>query len=230
MKVLFVKDEAELRNILTLSLTEEGFLVDGCDNGEDALYYLSLSAYDAVIMDVNMPGMNGFSVVRRMREQDDDTPVLFLTARDSLRDRIEGLDLGGDDYMIKPFEFEELLSRLKALIRRSHGTGSSLIKCGRLILDTNSHEISYEKKRLELSSREFALLQYLMLNKGKILTRAQIEDHVWGTGYEGGTNIVDVNIRLLRKKLAEVCQEPLIETVWGIGYILKEERKDGQEE
>ncbi|MCD8169020.1 MAG: response regulator transcription factor, partial [Clostridiales bacterium] len=175
------------------------------------------------ILDIMMPRRNGYEVLKRLRSLGKETPVLFLTARDSIADRVAGLDLGADDYLIKPFDFDELLARIRVLTRKRSTHRTSVIAIGDLRIDTGSHSVVRGARAIELSSREYAILEYLALNQGKVLSREQIENHVWNFDYSGGTNVVDVYISYLRKKIDSGEGKKLIRTVWGTGWMLKED-------
>ena len=226
MRLLFAEDERDLNRILTKKLTEEGFSVDSCFDGKEALEYLTSTDYDGAILDVMMPGMDGFSVLQSIRRQGVGTPVLFLTARDAVSDRVRGLDAGAEDYLVKPFAMDELLARVRALVRRPFGASSSVLTVDDLSLDLAAHTACRAGVHIDLSAKEFALLAYLMHNQNIVLTREKIEDHIWNYRYEGGTNVVDVYIRYLRKKIDEGHEHRLIHTVRGVGYVLK--REDGK--
>lgn len=221
MRIIIAEDERDLNRILTRKLTDEGYSVDSCFDGEQALDYLESTDYDGAILDVMMPKMDGFTVLSEIRKKGISTPVLFLTARDSVRDRVHGLDSGASDYLVKPFSMEELLARVRALTRRSYETQSSILRAGDLELDLSAHTVSRAGRAITLSAKEFSLLSYLMHNKNRVLSREKIENHIWNYDYEGGTNVVDVYIRYLRKKIDDDFDEKLIHTVRGAGYILK---------
>ncbi len=223
MRLLLAEDEQDLNTILTKKLTEEGYSVDSCLTGTDALDYLAAANYDGAVLDVMMPGMDGFTVLKRIREKGIRTPVLFLTARDSIDDRVRGLDLGAADYLVKPFAMKELIARVRALTRAVYQTATNILTADDLKMDLAAHTVSRAGAMIELSSKEFALLAYLLLNKNTVLSREQIEDHVWNFDYEGGTNVVDVYIRYLRRKIDEGHERKLIRTVRGTGYMIKEE-------
>ena len=222
MRLLFAEDERDLNGILTKRLIEEGYSVDSVLDGEAALDYLESTEYDGVIMDVMMPKMDGFQVLAKIREKGIDVPVLFLTARDSVDDRVKGLDLGASDYLIKPFSIKELMARVRAITRSKTKADSSVLQAVDLIMDTASHRVTRGGKEIELSPKEYALLEYMMHNKNVVLSREKIEDHIWNYDYEGGTNVVDVYISYLRKKVDEGQEIKLIKTVRGRGYMLKE--------
>ena len=223
MRLLIAEDERDLNRILTKRLSEEGYSIDACFNGEDALYYLKSIEYDAAILDVMMPKMDGFAVLKAIRDKGIGIPVLLLTARDAIADRVHGLDLGANDYLVKPFSMDELLARVRVLIRRISNAKSSVLSCGDLVLNLSSHIVARAGNIIELSGKEYALLSYMMLNQNIILSREKIEDHVWNYDYEGGTNVVDVYIRYLRKKIDDDYENKLIKTVRGMGYMLTNE-------
>jgi DNA-binding response OmpR family regulator len=183
---------------------------------------LSYTDYDAVILDIMMPRADGFDVLRTLREAGKTTPVLFLTAKDSVSDRVKGLDSGANDYLVKPFSFEELSARLRAMMRTSFGITGNVLTVGDLSLDCASQTVKRSGKEISLSAKEYALLEYLMHNKGIILSREKIENHIWNFDYEGGTNVVDVYISYLRKKIDGGYDKKLIHTVRGRGYVLRE--------
>lgn len=222
MRLLVVEDQKDLNKIITKHLTAEGYSVDSCFDGEEALDYIDMADYDGIILDIMMPKMDGLAVLRQMRAEGNDTPVLFLTARDAVEDRVEGLDTGASDYLIKPFAFEELLARIRAMTRKASGIQSSTFTAADLVMDTAAHTVSRGGRGITLSAKEFALLEYLLRNKGKVLSRTMIENNLWNFDYAGGTNAVDVYIRYLRKKIDDDFEQKLIHTVRGSGYILKE--------
>ncbi|MBQ9512610.1 MAG: response regulator transcription factor [Lachnospiraceae bacterium] len=223
MRLLFAEDEADLNRIVCERLTDEGYSVDACHDGEEAMDFLDMAEYDGVILDVMMPKADGFTVLQHLRKNGNQTPVLFLTARDAVADRVKGLDLGADDYLVKPFALEELMARVRALTRRSFNEADSKLTCADLVMDTAAHTVTRGGKEILLSAKEYQLLEYLMHNKGIVLTRDRIEDHIWNFDYEGGTNVVDVYISYLRKKIDGGFEEKLIRTVRGAGYQLRDE-------
>ena len=195
MRILVAEDERDLNEILCKKLRSEDYCVDGCFDGEEALDYLASVDYDAVILDIMMPKRSGLEVVEQLRRQGNQTPVLFLTARDSIDDRVTGLDAGADDYLVKPFAFDELLARLRVMTRKRGGERSNLFTIDDLTLDIRSKRVERGGAELKLSAKEYALLEYLIRNKGVVLSRIQIEENIWGFDYEGSSNIVDVYIR-----------------------------------
>lgn len=223
MRILFAEDEQDLNHIITKKLTSQGYSVDSVYDGEEAIDILSYTDYDAVILDIMMPKADGFAVLRALRSKGKNTPVLFLTARDSVQDRVAGLDSGANDYLVKPFSVEELLARIRAMTRTAFGVSDSLLSVGDLTMDTAAKVVKRGGKEIPLSAKEYALLEYLMHNAGIVLSREKIENHIWNFDYEGGTNVVDVYIRYLRKKIDEGYDKKLIHTVRGRGYVLREE-------
>ena len=223
MRVLVVEDQPEMNALLVKQLTDAHYSVDGCLNGNDALDYLAGGAYDAVVLDVMLPGVDGLEVLRRRRAAGDKTPVLLLTARDGVEDRVRGLDSGADDYLVKPFALAELLARLRVLIRRRSDQVSDVIAVGDLRVDCAARTAARGGQNIALSAREFAVLEYLARSAGVVLSRERISQGVWNYDYEGGSNVVDVYIRYLRKKIDEGRDRKLIHTVRGVGYVLREE-------
>lgn len=221
MRILVAEDERDMNRLISRALEKEGYGVDSCYDGDEAMEYLQSADYDGAVLDVMMPGRDGFQIVRELRAGGSQLPVLFLTARDSVADRVKGLDLGADDYLIKPFDLEELMARVRVMTRRRTGQQTSIIEIGDLRIDTASQEVRRGDRIIELSSREYAILKYLAANQGRVLSREQIEDHVWNFDYEGGTNVVDVYISYLRKKIDLKGEEKLIQTVWGRGWMLR---------
>lgn len=224
MRILFAEDEPDLNDIVTKKLTDEGFSVDRCFNGEDALYHLEVAEYDAVILDIMMPKIDGLSVLKKARAKGLKTPVLFLTARDSIEDRVTGLDSGANDYLVKPFSLEELMARIRVMTRLSHGVSENILSIADLTLNTSTHIVTRGEVEINLTAKEYQLLEYLLYNKETVLSREKIENHIWNFDYEGSTNVIDVYIRYLRKKIDDGFTPKLIHTVRGAGYVLKEEK------
>lgn len=223
MRILFAEDERDLNDIITKKLVSKGYSVDSVYDGDEAMDILSYTDYDAIILDIMMPKADGFAVLRALRGAEKNTPVLFLTARDSVQDRVAGLDSGANDYLVKPFSIEELLARIRAMTRAAFGVADSLLSVGDLTMDSAAKIVKRDGKEIPLSSKEYALLEYLMHNRGIVLSREKIENHIWNFDYEGGTNVVDVYISYLRKKIDEGHDKKLIHTVRGRGYVLREE-------
>ena len=223
MRILVVEDEPDLNDVIVKKLESEHYAVDWCMNGDEALDYINCAEYDAVILDIMLPGINGLEVLRKIRFQSNKTPVLLLTARDSIEDRVAGLDKGADDYLVKPFAFDELLARIRAMIRRSSGHVSNVLSVADLVMDCDFREVTRGGTSILLSSKEFAILEFMMHNKGIVLTREKISQHIWNYDYEGGSNVIDVYIRYLRKKIDEDFSRKLIHTIRGTGYVLRED-------
>jgi two-component system OmpR family response regulator len=222
MRILIVEDEPALAQTLQRGLTEEHYAVDVVANGRDALDYALAASYDVIILDIMLPGLDGFTVCRRMREAGITSHVLMLTALNAVDDRVQGLDSGADDYLGKPFAFRELLARLRALGRRGRDVQVGPLQVADLTLDEATHEVRRGNRRIELSPLEFRLLHTLMRHVGQVLTRDNLLDQVWNFDYEGGSNVVDVYIRYLRRKIEEPGDLKLLHTVRGIGYKLAE--------
>ena len=223
MRILVVEDEKDLNNIITKHLKKNNFSVDSVFNGEEALEYLEYGTYDLIVLDIMLPKVNGYEVVKKLRENKNETAVLMLTARDSIEDKIKGLDLGADDYLIKPFDFGELLARIRALVRRKYGNTSNTMEIDDLCIDIAKKTVVRGGKNIELTGKEYEVLEYLIQNKGHVLSRDKIRDSVWDYGYEGESNIIDVLIKNIRKKIDIGNSKQLIHTKRGLGYVLKED-------
>ena len=222
MRILVVEDESRLADLLRRGLTEEGHAVDVAATGEEALDWVEAALHDAIVLDVMLPGISGLDVCRQVRRGRRSTPILLLTARDAVADRVAGLDAGADDYLVKPFAFAELLARLRALARRPAEALDAVLTSGDLRLDPATHKAWRAGREVALSSKEFRLLELLLRNRGRVLTRAMIAEHVWGYDFLNETNVIDVHIRALRRKLDDPYPGGLIETVRGVGYRLVE--------
>ena len=223
MKILLAEDEVDLNNVVTRYLKKNGYSVDSVLDGEEALDYLEYSEYDLVILDIMMPKVDGFEVIKKLRDKGNHTSVLMLTARDSADDKVKGLDLGADDYIVKPFDFNELMARIRAVVRRKHGNSSNKLVIGDLILDTSEKSVTRAGKQIELTGKEYEVLEYLMQSKNRILSRDQIKEHVWDFDYEGDSNIIDVLIKNIRKKIDIETGKQIIYTKRGLGYVIKED-------
>lgn len=223
MRILVVEDEKDLRNIIKKRLVREHYSVDACGDGEEALDYMEMTSYDGVLLDIMLPGKDGFAVLKEVRQMGNDTPILLLTARDGIEDRVKGLDLGADDYLIKPFAFEELLARIRVMMRRKPQFVTNQLKIADLTLDRDTRIVTRAGKEISLSSKEFMVLECLMRNQNIVMTRQQIEQNAWNYDYEGGSNVIDVYIRYLRKKIDTGYEKKLIHTVRGTGYVMREE-------
>jgi len=217
MKVLVVEDEKGILNFVRKGLEEQGFVVDTCSNGDEAFFLAANRQYDAIVLDIMLPGRDGLSIVKNLRKKSNPVPVLLLTARSELDERVEGLNSGADDYMTKPFFIEELVARLHALARRASGEKLTVLQAGPLSVNLITREVKLGATPKRLTAREFNLLEYLMRSPGRVLTRTQIIEHVWGYDFDVETNLIDVHIQRLRKKLGPQAAS-LIETVRGVGY------------
>jgi two-component system OmpR family response regulator len=222
VRILVVEDGLKMAGLLRRGLEEEGYAVDVVQTGADAVWAGSENPYDAIVLDLMLPDLDGFAVCRRLRQADRWAPIIMLTARDAVIDRVSGLDAGADDYLTKPFAFSELLARLRALIRRGPGERPAELRVGDLVLDPAGHRVTRGNATVDLTAKEFALLEYLMRRPGQVLSRTQILEHVWDFGFEGDSNVVDVYIRYLREKVDRPFGLETIETVRGSGYRLRE--------
>ncbi len=228
MRILVVEDEADLNLLLRKVLTKAGYTVDGCLDGEAAQDHLLGTQYDGILLDVMLPKKDGYTLVQELRAKGDDTPVLFLTARDSIADRVRGLDLGGDDYLVKPFDFAELLARIRAMTRKRVGQRSNCFTVGDLTLDTERRQARRGGVEIPLLPKEFSILEYLVRNKERVISREQIEDQIWNYDYAGSSNNVDGYLSRLRKKIDGGREEKLLHTMRGVGWVIREPRgKEG---
>ena len=218
MRVLIVEDERRIADFISRGLFEQGYAVDVAYDGDEALHWPDVAEFDVVILDVMLPVRDGIEVCRTLRERGLRTPILMLTARDAVEDRVRGLDSGADDYLVKPFAFAELLARLRALTRREPVALGTVLRVSDLILDTTTREASRQGMSLELTSKEYALLEYLMRHPNQVLTRTMIAEHVWNYDFDNATNVIDVHIRNLRRKIDDPFPTKLIQTVRGAGY------------
>ena len=223
MRVLIAEDERDMNNIIKKKLTSEGYGTDSCFDGEEALSFIELTDYDVIILDIMMPKKDGFTVVAEMRAKGINTPVIFLTARDTVADRVKGLDIGANDYLVKPFSFEELMARIRVMTREKSGDITNVLSVGDLSIDCSSHIVKRGNDIINLSAKEYTVLEYMMYNAGVVLTREKIESHIWSYDYEGSSNVIDVYIRYLRKKIDNDYDKKLIHTVRGSGYVIREE-------
>lgn len=222
MKILLVEDEIKMAALIQNALSEEHYSVDIARDGNEALVQAEINSYNLIILDIMLPQRDGLSVCKKMRENKVDTPVLLLTAKNSLHDKVQGLDSGADDYLTKPFEIEELLARTRALLRRHKADKSTILTAGDLVLNQATREVTRAGKSIELTSREYALLRYLMAHVNEVVTRTMITEHVWDEDSAAFTNVIDVYINYLRNKIDKGFDPPLIHTVRSAGYILKE--------
>ena len=221
MKILVVEDERDLNRIITKHLKKNNYSVDSCFDGQEALDFISYSEYDLIITDIMMPNVDGYEFIDKLRENKNNTPVIMLTAKDTLEDKIVGLDSGADDYIVKPFEFDELLARIRVLMRRNYGLATNIIQIEEVTLDLAKKQVAKSGEIIDLTGQEYEVLAYLMKNKGSILSRDQILNHVWDYEYEGASNIVDVIIKNIRKKLDRGEGNTIIYTKRGLGYFVK---------
>jgi DNA-binding response OmpR family regulator len=222
VRVLVVEDEAKLATAVRRGLEEQGYAVDVAHNGVDAVDHALAAPYDLLVLDVMLPGgLDGFAVCRRLREQGWRQPVLLLTARDAVDDRVEGLDAGADDYLVKPFAFRELLARVRALLRRDAFSKDPVLRVGDLEVDTVSHEVRRAGRTIDVTSKEYSILEYFVRNRNRVLSRTQIAEHVWSYDFVAMSNVVDVYVAYLRRKLGDVGERRLLRTVRGTGYQLR---------
>lgn len=224
MRVLVVEDAADMNRLIVKVLKKAGYSVDGCFNGEEALDHLLGAEYDAILLDVMMPKLDGYELLKRLRDQGMDTPVLFLTARDAVADRVKGLDLGADDYLVKPFDFEELLARIRAMTRKRAGNRSNRFVLADLTVDTERRTVERGGAAIPLLPKEFSILEYMIRNQGIVLSREQLENQIWNYEYSGSSNNVDVYISRLRKKIDSGHDVKLLHTIRGVGWVLRAEQ------
>ena len=224
-RILLVEDEEKLARFVELELTHEGYQVEKAFDGRTGLELAEKGGFDLLLLDIMLPGLNGLEVLRRLRKEGSSVPVIMLTARDAVMDKVTGLDMGADDYVTKPFSIEELLARIRAALRKQtvQKKEDSLLSCADLTVDVSRHRVTRGGKEIELTGREFSLLQFFMENKTIVLSRDQLLEKVWGYGYLGETNVVDVYVRYLRGKIDEGFEPKLLQTVRGVGYVLRDE-------
>lgn len=222
MRILVAEDEKDMNRLISKRLKAENYSVDSCYNGREVFEYLECAEYDGMILDIMMPVMDGIQVLKKIRAAGNQMPILLLTARDSIEDRVKGLDAGADDYLVKPFAFEELLARIRVMLRKPVTIKSNTYIVGDLEIQVDSRKVFRQGKEISLSSKEFTLLRYMVQNAGIVLSREKLEQHIWNYDFSGGSNVIDVYIRYLRKKIDEGFEKKLIHTVRGAGYVLKE--------
>lgn len=222
MRILLIEDELKIANFIERGLKEEHYVVDVAHEGDRAMYLADINLYDLIILDIILPCRDGLSICKEIREKGINTPILMLTAKDSLKDKVLGLDVGADDYLTKPFAFEELLARIRALLRRQRQDKNTLLKIADLELDQLTHNVNRAGQEISLTGKEYALLEYLLINANHIVTRTMISEHVWNEDFDSFTNITDVYINYLRNKIDKGFDKRLIHTIRGVGYILKE--------
>jgi len=218
MRILVAEDERKIAGFVRKALEEQGYTVDLARDGDEAYELVSTQGYDLVLLDIMMPGRDGLSILRNLREKHNTVPVIVLTARSALDERLEGLNLGADDYLTKPFFIEELIARVQALLRRVSGEKLSLLQAGTLVVNLITREVKVGERPVELTAREFSLLEYLMRSPGRVYTRTQILEHVWSYDFDTNTNLIDVYIQRLRKKLDPSGEQQFVETIRGVGY------------
>ena len=223
MKILVVEDEKDLNRVITKHLKKNNYSVDSCFDGEQALDYVLYGEYDLIITDIMMPKIDGDEFIKQLRVKGNSTPVIMLTAKDSLDDKILGLDSGADDYIVKPFEFDELLARIRVLMRRNYGFATNIIQVDDVVLDISKKQVTRSGESIVLTGKEYEVLEYLFKNKTGIISREQILNHVWDYDYKGASNIIDVIVKNIRKKLDVGSKKPIIHTKRGLGYFVKED-------
>lgn len=223
MRILIIEDERDLNNVISKHLRKKGYSTDSAYDGEEGLDFLEFGNYDLIILDVMMPRLDGYQFIEKIREDKNFTPVLMLTAKGLVENKVKALDLGADDYLVKPFDFEELLARVRAMIRRNYGNVSNDLKVDDLILNIANKTVSRDSINIELTAKEYSILEYLVQNKNRIITREQIKDNVWGFDYEGESNVIDVLIKNIRKKIdVGSSKKAIIQTKRGVGYVVKD--------
>ncbi len=223
MRILLVEDEKKIASFIERGLTEQHYSVDVAYDGNEGLYLAEINPYDLIILDIMLPGKDGFAVCQELRRQKNDVPILMLTARDDVRDKIYGLDSGADDYLTKPFAFGEFLARIRVLLRRQRTSQSTTLKVADLELDQLTHEVTRDGKKIELTSTEYALLEYLMIHAGQVVTRTMISEHVWNQDFDSYSNVINVYVNYVRKKVDSDFSSKLIHSVRGRGYMIKDE-------
>ena len=223
MRILLAEDQKDLNELLSRRLKAENYTVDSCYDGEAVLDYMDCAQYDALILDIMMPKKDGLEVLKILRSRNDHIPVLLLTAKDGIEDRVRGLDAGADDYLVKPFAFEELMARIRVMLRKPAVMKTTVYTLADLEVHVDTMKVYRAGEEIHLSGKEFALLRYMIQNAGIVLSRSRLEEHLWNYDYAGGSNVIDVYIRYLRKKIDSGHDKKLIHTVRGVGYVLKEE-------
>lgn len=221
MKILVVEDEKDLNLLIIKMLKKAGYSADGCCDGREALDYLAGSDYDAILLDVMMPNMNGYELLKKLRDRGDDISILMLTAKDAVEDRVKGLDLGADDYLIKPFSVDELLARIRAMTRKRNGNKTNLMSLEDLTIDISRRTVVRSGQEIQLIPKEFLILEYMMRNQGIVLSRERLENQIWNYEYSGSSNSVDVYMSRLRKKIDAGHEVKLLHTIRGVGWVLK---------
>lgn len=225
MRILVVEDTKDMNLLIVKTLKKAGYSVDGCFDGEDAKLHLLGAEYDAILLDIMMPKLDGYELLKQIREKGIDTPVLFLTAKDAVADRVKGLDLGADDYLVKPFDFEELLARIRAMTRKHSGSRSNIFTYADLKVDTQKRTVYRNNKEITLIPKEFTILEHLIRNQGIVVSREQLENRIWNYEYSGSSNNIDVYMSRLRKKIDGDFSIKLIHTIRGVGWVLRKGEK-----
>jgi len=223
MRILLVEDEKKIAAFMKRGLKEEGYAIDVAGDGEEGHFLASTNEYDLIILDLMVPKMDGLTLCRKLRQENNETPILMVTAKDSVNDKVTGLDSGASDYLTKPFSFAELLARVRALLRRRKNQESTKLKAGDLELDLLSHQVHRGGQKIEVTAKEFALLEYLLRNAGVVITRTMISEHVWDINFDTDTNVIDVYVNYLRRKIDDGHKQKLIHTIRGRGYMIKEQ-------
>lgn len=222
MRILVAEDEKDMNRIICKRLKEEGYSVDSCFDGVEVFDYLACAEYDAIVLDIMMPRMDGLQVLRKLRDDNNQIPVLLLTAKDRVEDRVTGLNAGADDYLVKPFAVQELLARIRVMLREPASVKTTVYTLADLEVHTDTHQVIRANQELPLSAKEFSLLWYMIQNAGIVLSREKLEQHIWNYDFSGGSNVIDVYIRYLRKKIDDGFDKKLIHTIRGEGYVLRE--------
>ena len=223
MRILVVEDEKKIASFIERGLIEQHYSVDVAYDGNEGLYLAEINPYDLVVLDIMLPGKDGFAVCQELRKQNNDVPILMLTARDDVKDKIYGLDSGADDYLTKPFAFGEFLARIRVLLRRQQTNKTTTLKVADLEMDQITHEVTRDGKKIELTSTEYALLEYLMIHAGQVVTRTMISEHVWDQDFDSYSNVINVYVNYVRKKVDAEFLQKLIHSVRGRGYVIKDE-------
>lgn len=222
MRILIVEDEKKVAAFIRKGLEEETYAVDAAHDGEEGLLLAETNQYDLIVLDLMLPKMNGLEVLEKLRDKRNNTPILLLTAKDSVEDKVTGLNKGADDYLTKPFAFSELLARVRSLLRRGQSEAQTVLQVSDLTLDLISHKVNRNGEEIELTGKEYSLLEYFMRNVGKVLTRTMIAEHVWDYNFDTFTNVIDVYVNHLRKKIDKSHEQKLLHTLRGVGYVMKE--------
>lgn len=229
MRILVVEDTKDMNLLIVKTLKKAGYSVDGCFDGEEAKLHLLGAEYDAILLDIMMPKLNGYELLKQIREKGIDTPVLFLTAKDAVSDRVKGLDLGADDYLVKPFDFDELLARIRVMTRKRSGNRSNVFTYADLTVDTQKRTVNRGGKEISLIPKEFTILEHLIRNQGIVLSREQLENRIWNYEYSGSSNNIDVYMSRLRKKIDGDRPVKLIHTIRGVGWVLREGERNASQ-